>query len=47
MSATKGLGTAAAPRQLKTPPPVLEALGNAEVEHLPRGNRMRAVTGRT
>ena len=24
-------------------PPVLEALGLAEVEHLPRGNRMRAI----
>jgi hypothetical protein len=24
-------------------PPVLEALGRAEVEHKPRGNRMRAV----
>jgi hypothetical protein len=27
-------------------PPVLEALGLAEVEHLPRNNRMRAIGGR-
>jgi len=48
----QGQGTKDKPWQLTTPsgtsefvalPPVLEALGLAEVEHNPRNNRMRAL----
>lgn len=39
---TDGDGTPASPWRLKTPP-LMERLGLAEVEHNPRGNRLRAI----
>jgi hypothetical protein len=40
MANVKGTGTKESPWQL---PPLMEALGLAEVEHNPKNNRMRAI----